>query len=197
MAISQNRFYKLRANLLLENALIGYVEFAPKQGKSVQGTVLTNYTYSVESTISNTTLMADSGIVVDPEESAFHINYQFDGVKIKAQDLFTSFLDAFTISAQYDNEVVGAEISAARSLSGEVILSTWEVGSSSEMTWARLKRAILIIWQRLVIGSQGTSRPRFEGMTFGLEYAGQKIGAGRILRFSAASNGTAETTVSK
>jgi len=68
------------------------VEFAPQKPSSAQNIALTYSTVSSEAIISNKILTANSGIVVDPAEPEFPISYQFDGIKIKAQDIFTSFL---------------------------------------------------------------------------------------------------------
>lgn len=193
VAISQNQFYQLYVKLLLEDEQIGWIEFAPKKSESTQNTALTIYTASFEAKVSNATLTADSGFLVDPEDSKFRITYQWDGVKIKAQDIFTSFLDALVISAQYENNVIAAEIPAARGVSGDVVLSTWKIENYFHLTWARLKIALFIIWEQLVIGGQ--QRARFEGMSFWLEYAEVKIGGGRILRFDKGTDGTNITDI--
>lgn len=198
--LSQKMFFMLQCDLLLQDDLVGGLAFEPKPPKppeSAQSTNETGHADSLEAYISNMTLTADSGVVDDPEEDGFSIIYQFDGVKLKAQDIFTSFLDALTISAQFENRISNAEIPAAKSISGDVVLSTWVDKASSEMTWLRLKRAIMLLWEKVIIGKQGSQPSRFEGLYFDLAYAGQKIGAGRMLRFSTASDGTGDTAVSK
>lgn len=50
----------------------------------------------------NVTLTADSVTTVDPADSKFRITYKYDSVRIKAADVFTSFLDALAVSAEHD-----------------------------------------------------------------------------------------------
>jgi hypothetical protein len=197
MALSQNKFYQLYVDLSLQGETVGWVGFAPQKPSSAQNIALTNSTVSSEAIISNKILTADFGIVVDPAEPEFSISYQFDGIKIKAQDIFTSFLDAMTISAQYDNYTIGAEIHAAKSISGDVVLSTWEIGDTLGMTRKRLKRALIIIREGLIIGKQHVQPSSFEGTTFRLSLRGKSIGAGRILKFNSVESGTPEIEVPK
>ena len=64
------------------------------------------------------------------------------------------------------------------------------------MTWARLKKAFIMIWQALIIGRHG-QKPRFEGFSFGLTYDGKEIGAGRMLRFDTDGEGAVGSGIEK
>ena len=125
------------------------------------------------------------GKITDQDDRNFALAFSYDGVRVKAQDIFTVVLDGFAIAAEHNNTDRGAYIPAARSASGDMVLSIWTVGEAgnAEMTWERLKRALIVIWDLLMIGPKG-QKARFEGLKFGLEYKGIAIGAGRMLRFS-------------
>jgi len=82
------------------------------------------------------------------------------------------------------------------------VLSTWTVGAKDNprMSWLRLKRAFLLIWERVVIARGGGGRPKpgwFGEFEFEFKYDGVDIGAGRLLRFDAAGNNTHATAAAK
>lgn len=187
-------FYKLHVGLFVDGVTRGAIKFYPKEPA-----LATDINLQIGPSHPNTTVMANSGRIVDPKDSRATIAYHFDGVKIKAKDIFTSFLNALAIAAEHSNSDLNAQIPVAASAAGEVILSTWVQGDTenSKMTWARLKRGLLIVWECLVINGGSDKRPRFEGFEFELEYDGVKIGAGRLLRFDAAANSTHVTAVAK
>ena len=93
------------------------------------------------------------------------------------------FLDAFANAAPHNNTDPPAGISAARSASGDTVPSTWTVGENgnAQMTWSRLKRALLVVWDFPIIGDGGW-KPKSEGMCFDVAYDRLKIREGRILR---------------
>ena len=176
-----NNFYEADGGIYLGEEELGWLTFRPKTEQAS-----TNHSLALTLDSMNTTaIMADSGQFADPDDENFVITFTWDRIRIKAQDIFTVFLDAFAIAAPHNNDDLKAGIPAARSASGDTVLSTWTdgPGPSDEMTWARLKRVLLLIWHSLIIGKQGSAKPRFEGLIFGMEFKGKVIGAGRILRF--------------
>lgn len=187
-----SQFHELDAALYMGEEEVGCIELQPKALNS--GSLVLNSSYAN----GTTTLMADSGKVWDPDDGHFAITYSYDGVRVKAQDIFTAIIDSFAIAAEHDNTDADAYIPAARSASGDTVLSTWTVGEggNAEMTWARLKKALTIIWDLLIIGRRG-QRSRFEGLMFGLEYEGKGIGAGRMLRFNEDSKGGGGSAVER
>ena len=186
LAIAQgSKFYELEASIYIGLLKVGLLEFRPHrdvlQGSSKVHALSIGHT-------NETSINADSGIVRDPNDKKFALTYEWDGVRIKAQDVFTVILDGFAVAAKHKNTDLYAFIPAARSASGDTVLSTWTVGDAKNphMTWARLKRALIIIWNSLIIGTEG-QKTRFEGFLFGLQYDGKAIGGGRMLRFDADS----------
>ncbi|KAL6716019.1 hypothetical protein ACLMJK_006981 [Lecanora helva] len=196
-----NKFYELQANLLLDEVTRGVIQIYNKPPGASPDTLLLDQVAD-----SNTTLMANptKGGIVDPKDRKLIVTFEFDGVKLNSKDIFTSFLNAFAISSEQDNSKLNAAISAAPSAydgkrGGDVVLSTWSSvdPDDNRMTWSRLKRALLIIWTRIVMEDGVGTRPRFEGFYFGIEYAGVEIGAGRLIKIDSATNGTDRTAVAR
>lgn len=193
VAIAQgNQFYELDASLFEGEEEVGWLEFRPRSRVLPSSDV--GFSPSLESSYANGTVTADSGMIVDPDDIKFAVTFSFDGVRVKAQDIFTTLLDSFTIAAPHKDTDADAYIPAARSASGDTVLSTWTggEGGAAEMTWARLEKALFMIWNLVLTGQKG-QKARFEGLTFGFEYDGKGIGAGRMLRLD---NGDEDTGVS-
>lgn len=179
-------FCGIEATFYIREQEVGWLEFQPI-GSPVLGSLDVIHVPQLKPGYANATAMmvtADSGKIFDPDEMDFALTFTWDLVRIKAQDIFTTFLDAFAIVAEYDNTDPDMYIPAASSASGDTVLSTWTAGEpgDAQMTGARLKRALIMIWELLIIKPQG-QKSRFEGLVFGMEYKGKSIGAGRMLRF--------------
>lgn len=199
VAIAQgNKFFELYAAFYMGDSEVGWLEIRPKGSSLHVGSNNQFLPLSSHYTNDTTTMMANSATIFDPEDNKFGITFTWDGARIKAQDIFTVVLDAFAIAAEHNNTDLDANIPAARSASGDTVLSTWTAGEgeSTQMTWARLKRALILMWDILLVGPKG-QKPRFEGLMFQLEYEGKGIGAGRMLRFDEAVEGAGGSAVEK
>ena len=188
IAIAQgNQFYELDASLYVKNLQVGWFDLRPRPAKDSNG----GSSSPLLSASTNTTpiTIPDSGTMIDPTDPNFVVAFTWDHVRIKPQDVYTLFLDAFAIAAPHNNTDPGAGIAAARSASGDTLLSIWTVGENgnAQMTWARLKRALIVVWDLLIIGDVGR-KPKFEGMFFDVAYEGVRIAEGRILRLDNKSN---------
>lgn len=187
VAIAQeNNFIQLHAELYMKELKIGWLAFrleraTQHESSEVGDATQLNALYAYNRTA---IMLPDSGRLPDPEDKNFVITFHWDGVRIKSQDIFTAILDGFAIAAEHDNKKLDAYIPAARSASGDTVLSTWTVGEkqNQHMTWRLLKRALYLVWDSLILGYEG-KKVRFEGVAFELEYEGQKIGGGRMLKF--------------
>ena len=198
LAIAQGgKFTQLDASLYVEERKVGWLEFRPRSDVLHEDSDVHHLTASVSldsyNTTTTTTMMTDSGRLVDPEDNKLVITYEWDDVRIKAQDIFTVILDILAIAAEHNNTDVDAYVPAARSASGDTVFSTWTVGEKGNphMTWLRLKRALILLWDLLIAGGR-RQKPRFEGVWFGINYEGKEIGAGRILRFDNDGQGVEE-----
>lgn len=187
-------FYKLSSDILLGDDLYGAIKFFPKKPEDQSSVSL--HVGPLEANSTEATVVSPRGRILDPLDNRFQITYFFPGLKIKAQDVFTCFLNAMAIAAEHDNKDLNAFVPAAPSGSGDVVLSTWTlVGKENpNMSWNRLKRAFFLIWQIMIINGVYTGRSRFEEFEFGLEYRGVEIGGGRLLKIDAASDDTLRTT---
>ena len=186
LAIAQgNKFYELEASIYEGELKVGRLAFRRSRDALQRSSNI--HPLNLGHT-NDTRVDADSGIIHDPDNHKFALTYEWDGVRIKAQDVFTVILDAYAVAAEHNNTDLDASIPAARSASGDTVFSTWTVGKvgNPQMTWARLKKALIIIWDLLIIGTVW-QKTRFEGFYFGLQYEGKVIGAGRMLRFDADS----------
>ena len=204
MTIAERKaFYKVHILLLVNDQERGGIIFSPRGPAST--TNVTLLADSAEFAHMNATPPAPLPYgwrIHDPKDKKFTITYMFDNVKIGAKEIFTSFLNALAISAQHANTDLEAYVPVAPSADGEVLLSTWTVAGSQDsmMTWARLKRALLVLWERVVFAGGPHDRPIFEGFEFGLEYDRVKIGAGRLWKFDgpkATANGTDAVAVAR
>ena len=198
IAVAQgSKYTQLKVSLYVRELQVGWLELRPESKQLLDDSNRNHFMplNSLDMYNTTTAIMADSGTLFDPTEKSFVISYWMDGVRIKAVDIFTVILDGFTITAVHNNQDVDAYIPAARSASGDVVLSTWRNGEKGNphMTWLRLKRALLLIWDLLIIGH----KPRFEGFAFDLKYDGHEIGGGRILRFDSVGQSTERSAVDK
>ncbi len=194
----ENQFYQLNASLYMNDRKVGWFEFLPSGSPLHESSNLDHRLPLSFDYANDTNARAESGKITDPEDRNSVITYEWDGVRIKSQDIFTALLNGFAIAAEHNNPDLNAYVPAARSTSGDIILSTWTVGGVEDpyMTWARLKKAFIMLWQALIIGRQG-QKPRFEGFSFGLEYDEKEIGAGRMLRFDMDGEGALGSGVEK
>ena len=196
VAIAQgSQFYELDVSLFVGEEEVGWFVFRPRSDLLQRSDI--DYPPSLESNYANGTVTADSGVIVDPNDRNFAVTFSFDGVRVKAQDIFTTMLDSFAIAAQYNDTDANAYIPAARSASGDTVLSTWTggEGEAAKMTWARLAKALFMIWNLVLTSQKG--KARFEGLTFGFDYEGKGIGAGRILRLDNGDEDTGRSAVEK
>ena len=189
----KSQFNQLDAALYMGEMEVGWLDIRPKSAEESDSQLLAS-----DSDYANGTIMvtADSGRIIDPDDTKFSVTFSYDGVRVKGQDIFTAILDSLAIAAEHNNTDTNAYIPTARSASGDTVLSTWTIGEgeNADMTWERLKTALIMLSKLLIKPQQG-KKPRFEGLWFELEYDGKRIGAGRMLRFDQDSKGIGGTAV--
>lgn len=202
IAVTQN-FKQSEVGLYFKDAKgdekkYGYLAFRPKKpfqrllADSVVETNLTETSYRND----NLATSRQQGNIIDPTDKKFYITYEWHGNKLKSQELFVAFLNALSIASTHDNADTEASVPNAPSAGWEITLSTWLVDgpNAAEMTWARLKRALQLIWGVAILG---VPKPRFEDLSFELWYdakgrgpsKGEKIGAGRVWKFDETGDG--------
>ncbi len=216
------RFQQLIVGLALKDIgghlqSLGYLEFRPKKPKLGLQSYQTVETNVTELSYTNISVTAPpKPRVTDKTDKSFYITYDWNGHKLKSQDLFTAFLNALAIASVHDNDGIKAFVPNAPAASGDVILSTWSSGgpSADKLTWRRVKRAILLVWEEIITGGGKKGKARFEDFDFEIWYIpdgrglvnGDKIGGGRVLKFGpdgpesmygGVSNGTDGIAVSR
>lgn len=192
---------KLHAGIVLHGRPIGFFSFEPRQPGLVNypanSTLLTEGTYFANTTSKASArhssallvkatigfLTANRGTVTDPLDNKLKITYEFDGVKISPNHIFTAYLDAFATAAIHDSEETGASI-VAYSEDRHVSITVRRDVSYTDFTWGELVRALLVIWDQLIVGYGSLGRnARWEGMSFLIEDDGNLIGEGFLVYY--------------
>lgn len=132
---------------------------------------------------SNTSLRASSGRITAEEDPNLSIRYQFLGRRLVPCQVFTAFLRSNTFFSEHDGEELDVSMVAA-SMDRTVRLGITSVGAgpgADRLIWEFARIAAKAVWWKLVMGYQvepETMEPRWEAVTFMLEYSGMKIGQG-------------------
>ena len=178
-----NKFYQLDAKIYVRDVKLGTLELRPFR-KALHSTSNIHLSPPRSGYRNDTTTRPQKGRIPDPDDKRFVVTYEWDRTNIKSQDVFTVILDALSIAAEHNNTHVDAYIPAARSATGDTVMSTWNIGEEGSrlMSWGLLKKALFLVWEFVIIGREG-EKPIFGGVYLGLEFKGKEIGAGRILKF--------------
>lgn len=193
------RFQQLLVGLAVKDVKgheqrFGYLELRPKIPHPEPQSYQTVGTRVTDDSHANIPVAAPRNPrIIDAKDERFYITYDWNGHKVKSQDLFTAFLNALSIASVYDNAGIGAFVPNAPAASGDVVLSTWSSGgpSADALTWARVKRAIQLVWEEIITAGGNKGKARFEDFEFELWYMpdgrglvnGDKIGGGRVMKF--------------
>ena len=197
---SESRYYRCLATMSVGAVEGGNLTFRPRTPAVHDNHLSLNSTHPVAlvepspGSRSNLTMGAeDSGSVSDPTDSKFELEYNFDGVRIKAADVFTTILDAIASAAEYDVDAVGAYVNGIGAL-GDCTINMHGL-AGRELSWGHLIRALLILWEEVILrrSLQDSSRPRFEGLDFRLLYDGVRIGEGFLWPLYSVSGREGET----
>ena len=111
----------------------------------------------------------DQGTIIDPEDTNMRVTYRYNGDKFLARDVFTAFLDALANIAPNDKDAMCTQSTAI---------------STSRLCSMVVTGGLVFIWEQLLSGQPIGRRPRFEGLDFSIEYAGQLIGRGSLVKLS-------------
>ncbi len=162
---TENRFYTCQLLLVVREEAAGLMSFQCRPSGVHNERPFLNVTDFVTLTegtpaLSNVTVVVNSGTRVDPIDSRFTIAYEYDGVRIKAADVFTAFLDGLAIAAERDGTEVDAFMNAV-SASGNCVINI-HAWFGQQLGWERLRRALLVIWETLIVGYR-YYKGRYEG----------------------------------
>lgn len=128
----------------------------------------------------------DEGQIFDFKDKKLVVYFKFDKTLMKAQEVFTSFLDGLAIATEHDQAEVGASINTY-SASLESTLHVHHLDSPRYyrrgLNWGMMARVLIIVWEQLIMGNSPGRRgqlPRYEGMEFEIWYDRVKIGIGEL-----------------
>ena len=176
---ANNLFYKGLVIMRNDEDQIGYLDYNVKA-------VATNDIRELSQNVSvSTPPVPDQGTIIDPEDMSMRATYRYNGAKFLARDVFTAFLDGLANIAPNDKDAMCTQFSAISTSRrcSMVVTGENEVGNRG-LTWGRLAVALVFIWEQLLSGQPIGRRPRFEGLDFTIEYAGQLIGRGSLVKLS-------------
>ena len=121
-------------------------------------------------------LTADSGRMPCPEDPDLVISYAFLGRPLAAEHVLTAFLKANTFFSEYEEETQ-ANTMVVYSIDQRVRLDVSSSGTG-ELTWERARLTVRELWREIFKGSVVGPPPRWEAVSFLLEYRGLRIGHG-------------------
>ena len=194
---SESKYYRCLATLDVGGVEGGNLTFQPvtlgahDENRSTHHVALAE---RIPASLSNLTVGADdSASIIDPTDSKFKLEYCFDGVRITAAEIFTTFLDALAYAAEQDSDAVDAYVNGV-SASGHCTINMHAL-AGRELRWKQLVRALLILWEDVIMGGvqQKGNGARFEGLEFGLLYDGVRIGKGFLWKLPSVSGGEGGT----
>lgn len=138
-------------------------------------------------TIMRPSLRADSGSKPVHEDPNLVVRYNFRGQPLVPGQVFTAFLRANTFYSVHGRDERGVTMMAYSS-DRSTCVALCEVPEGpgrDQLTWERARTAMRTVWREIVIGFVTETRqfvdgPRWESLTFQLEYNGVKIAQGLI-----------------
>ena len=124
-----------------------------------------------------------SGTVTDPDDPKFSVTYEFEGANVGSAAMFTAFADAIATTARYGNDEIGGSI-ISYSADRRMAIHLFRDVTSATFTWGDVKSALALIWRKVIIGSGGSTEPRWEDMTIVILYGDKIIGGGYIASYA-------------
>ena len=123
-------------------------------------------------------LSADSGSLVDPEDSRFRITYTFRNTRINSRHIFLAAIDGIAAAARMSaasrcERLVGTTPNEPRN-PAVVTVSALHRSRGFILTWQYASRTLLLITR--LMQAEG----RFEAMAFSLEHDGASFGEGFV-----------------
>ena len=128
-----------------------------------------------------------SGWVSDPNDQRLRIHYEFQGRQLSPTNVFTTFLDAMVTAAQSDGNEPGARLTAF-SVNRQVSMRVWSI----LLTWTDLKKALMVLWQYVVVNYANPSLMRWEDLDFTIYEGDTFLGQGDITMSAPAAPTVAE-----
>ena len=128
-----------------------------------------------------------SGWASDPDDQRLRIHYEFQGKDLSPSNVFTTFLDAMIMAAQHNGNEPGARLiafGADRRVSMRV--------SSILLTWTDLKKALMVLWQFVVVNYANPDLMIWGDVDFTIYDRDTFLGQGSIATTAPAASAVAE-----
>lgn len=169
-------YYAVHTDVLLARTIVGFFYVGPPTNQEVSGT--TNSLSLVRTTTTTTTtsnLTSTSGVVVDPDDSKFHISWvEKAGTVLHPIDIYSAAIDGLATAARQDYNAECEQPATGLSWNGRVIFGVRQTGD-----WKLLCKAIVTTYDLLVEQVVG-DKPGMQETEFTLIYDGASIGVGYI-----------------
>lgn len=123
-------------------------------------------------------LSGETGIVIDPVNDRYMIDYKFDGTRLNSKDVFAVILDALATAAPHDKDSDCQDLLGVGppSRTGQAVVSFHQVPSAHPMSYPIAKSALYAIFTKLDIDQN-----KWGEMTFDVLRDGEKVGQGDVI----------------
>ena len=150
-------------------------------------TTLTTAARHRRDAVISSTLTADSGVMPSRDDPNLAIRYQFLRRPLSPAQVFTAFLKSNTFLSANDMQAPGVRMVAYSSNTRThfAITSVGRGAGANQLTWGRARHAVRTIWRELIMrydvdAGSFVERPRWDGISFILEYRGVRVGQGQL-----------------
>ena len=181
--------HALYAGIIVNNRVLGFVQYktkTPQLGSngSLNDTdifarkyILTNFTTGATDSSSNSLSRRSSQTVVYPEDPRFEMTFELHSTHISPGQMFTAFVDAIAITAQYESDDTGHLLAA---YSADRLVSILMRGGES-FAWGNVKVALKMLWRQAILGFLLPRGQLFEDTSFVLRFDGGTVAEGEII----------------
>ena len=128
----------------------------------------------------------DSGIEISVDDPNLEIYYQFNGQPIPGNQMLTAFLRSVTYCSEYMGQRTDVSITAfSTDFFFRIQMDRTQVPGPNQLTWHYASLALRTLWMQIVMRFDEPTKtfhdqPRFESLSFTIEYKEVRIGQGWI-----------------
>ena len=128
----------------------------------------------------------DTGEVRSPDDPHLVIYYHFQRRALASKEVLTSFLMAMLFCSEHDGEERGVSITAFSADRHSRLRMEGVVTPGPEsLDWRKARYAMRVLWKQVVMNydereKRFTEGPRFESLSFLVQYQGVRIGEGWV-----------------
>ncbi|KAL8792342.1 MAG: hypothetical protein Q9195_005045 [Heterodermia aff. obscurata] len=148
--------------------------------------VATHMTVTMRRNISRAFEYGDSGIEISVDDPNLEIQYQFSGHPIPGGQMLTAFLRSVTHCSEYMGHTNDVHITAFSSdFFFRLQMDKMQVSGPNQLSWHYASLALRTLWMQIVMKYDEPTKtfidqPRFESLSYKIEYKEVRIGQGWI-----------------